>query len=134
MVTHLQVGQLQELRAMLSAERERLRGRMGMPDAKGVVEVGDAQDRASEEEQFETSMRVSDHERTHLLEIEAALARMDAGSYGLCEETGDPIPFARLKLEPTTRYTVEALEVLEQERNRDRVAGREPDEDDEQPY
>ncbi|MBC8069083.1 MAG: TraR/DksA family transcriptional regulator [Deltaproteobacteria bacterium] len=134
MSTHLNAEQLKELRNLLSAERDRLRGRMGMPDANGVVEVGDAQDRASEEEQFENSIRVGDHERTHLLEIEAALVRMDSGSYGVCEETGDPIPFARLKLEPTTRYTVDALEVLEQERNRDRIAGREPDENDEQPY
>lgn len=134
MPTHLNAEQLSELRTLLTTERDRLRGRMGMPDADGVVEVGDAQDRASEEEQFENSIRVGDHERAHLQEVEAALVRMDKGTYGECEETGDPIPFARLKLEPTTRYTVDALEVLEQERNRDRVAGREPNEDDEQPY
>ena len=39
----------------------------------------------------------------------------------MCEETGDPIPFARLLLEPTTRYTVDALEGIERERARDAV-------------
>ncbi|HET6585401.1 MAG TPA: TraR/DksA C4-type zinc finger protein, partial [Nannocystaceae bacterium] len=54
-------------------------------------------------------------------EVSAALARMDAGTYGICEETGEPIPFERLRSEPTTRYTVEALELLERERARQRV-------------
>ena len=88
--------------------------------------------RVDDRAQFEQSIRVSDHDRMHLVEIEAALARMDDGTYGICEETGDPIPFARLLLEPTTRYTVEALEVIEDERRRGEVSDRGADE--EQPY
>src|SRR5688500_3359734 len=117
--SHLDSRQIQELRAQLVEERDRLRARSGMLESD-TVEVGDVNDRAAEEEQMERSIRVGDHERAHLAEIEAALVRIENGSYGICEETGDPIPFARLKLEPTTRYTVEALEVLEDERRRDR--------------
>ncbi|MBK8240365.1 MAG: TraR/DksA C4-type zinc finger protein [Deltaproteobacteria bacterium] len=61
--------------------------------------------------------------------------RMREGDYGICEETGEPIPFARLRSEPTTRYTVEALEDLERERARDRTSsGGDDDDDDQQPY
>lgn len=130
--SHLDSSQLQRLRALLVAEHDRLRGRAGIPDGT-IVEVGDVQDRAAEEEQFERSIRVSDHERARLVEIDAALARMDDGTYGICEETGDEIPFARLLLEPTTRYTVEALQVLEDERKRAAIAGEEADDGD-QPY
>jgi DnaK suppressor protein len=57
-------------------------------------------------------------------EVDAALARMDDGSYGVCEETGDPIPFGRLSAEPTARFTVEAQEQLEHENDRDRTRDR----------
>lgn len=42
-----------------------------------------------------------------LAEIEAALKRMEDGTYGLCEASGEPIPFERLEAIPYTRYTVE---------------------------
>jgi len=106
---------------MLNEERDRLRSRRGwLPDEPGIGEVRDEPDRASDEERFGVELTVGAHERARLAEVEAALARMDAGAYGICEETGEPIPFARLRTEPTTRYTVEAQEMLEQERERER--------------
>ncbi|MGH8092062.1 MAG: TraR/DksA family transcriptional regulator [Chthoniobacterales bacterium] len=42
-----------------------------------------------------------------LLEIDAALQRIEAGSYGICEKSGEPIPVARLKAIPFARFTVE---------------------------
>jgi DnaK suppressor protein len=129
--SHLQPRQLEELRAQLVEERDRLHARAGLPPS-GHVEVGDAQDHAAEEAEHDRAMQLGNHERARLGEIRAALARMDDGSYGVCEETGEAIPFARLKLEPTTRYTVEAQELLEDERKRERLAGNEGE--DEQPY
>lgn len=129
--SHLQPAQIAELRAQLLAERDRLHARGGLPPSEDL-EVGDAQDHANEEAELERAMLVGDHDRARLAEITAALQRMDDGSYGICEETDEPIPFARLKLEPTARYTVEALELLEEERRRDRVNGNESEE--EQPY
>lgn len=130
--SHLQPGQIAELRALLIAERDRLRARGGLPPSE-ELEVGDAQDHATEEAELERAMLVGDHDRARLAEITAALLRMDDGSYGVCEETDEPIPFARLKLEPTARYTVEALELLEDERRRNGIVGTSNDEE-EQPY
>ena len=93
-------------------------------------ELGDLQDKASEEARRSTALRRRQHHDARLRQVEAALQRMDEGTYGLCEETDEPIPFARLRAEPTTRYTVEALELLEEERARGQVQGHAPDETD----
>ncbi len=49
-------------------------------------------------------------------EVESAINRILRGSYGICEETGQPIPEARLRVVPWTRYTKEVLEPAERRR------------------
>jgi DnaK suppressor protein len=128
--SHLSPAQLDELRNLMLEERNRLHARRGRaPDEELVGEVRDEPDRAATEARWDVELRIGTHERERLADLQAALERMDAGTYGVCEETGEPIPFARLKSEPTTRYTVEALEMLEQERKRDQVIAN----DDESP-
>jgi DnaK suppressor protein len=104
---------------MLTDERDRLRSRRGRPpDEETVDEVRDTPERASAEERRGLELTLGTHERERSSEVQAALLRMDAGTYGICEETGEAIPFERLLSEPTTRYTVEALELIERERAR----------------
>lgn len=50
-------------------------------------------------------------------EIDAALERMDKGTYGICERTGEQIPLERLEALPYARYTIEGQRQVEQERN-----------------
>jgi RNA polymerase-binding transcription factor DksA len=54
-------------------------------------------------------------EQDTLFEIEAALSRIRAGTYGLCEATGQPIPGARLRAIPWARFRQEAEEQLERQ-------------------
>ena len=130
---HLDASQLALLREQLEQERELLRERVGRPEH--ASDTGDVQDRAAEDARIERELRQGHHERRRLAEIDAALMRMREGDYGICEETGEPIPFARLRSEPTTRYTVEALEDLEREQARDRTSsGGDDDDDGQQPY
>jgi DnaK suppressor protein len=58
---------------------------------------------------------LSDQERTktRLLEIESALARIERGSYGVCEETDEPIEIERLRALPWTRLSIEGAEIRE---------------------
>ena len=70
----------------------------------------DPADRASQEEDHTLELRVRDRERKHLHKIDQALARIEDGSYGWCEETGDPIGIGRLLARPTTTYSLEAQE------------------------
>jgi DnaK suppressor protein len=130
---HLHAAQIAELRRLLTEEQEQLRVRQRSvtDDAADVLtEPGDAQDLASDEARRTLALRRQQHEEARLREVEAALRRMDDGSYGTCEESGDEIPFARLRAEPTTRYTVEAQEQVETDAARDGVARRAPDERD----
>lgn len=58
---------------------------------------------------------LSDQERTktRLLEIESALARIERGSFGVCEETDEPIEVERLRALPWTRLSIEGAEIRE---------------------
>ena len=54
-------------------------------------------------------------EQDTLIEVDAAIQRIELGTYGVCEATGKPIPAERLAAVPWTRYTVEAQTVREQQ-------------------
>lgn len=75
-------------------------------------------DRASTEEEHTLELRVRDRERKLLLKIREALRHIDDGSYGWCEETGEPIGIARLLARPTAQLCLEAQERREQSKRR----------------
>ena len=70
----------------------------------------DPADRATQEEEHALELRTRDRERKLLKKIESALLRPEDGSYGYCEETGDPIGVLRLLARPTATLTIEAQE------------------------
>jgi len=76
----------------------------------------DPSDRASLEEDHTLELRVRDRERKMLHKIDEALARIDNGTYGWCESSGEPIGIARLLARPTATLSVEAQEIHEARR------------------
>jgi DnaK suppressor protein len=70
----------------------------------------DFADRASSETDRAIELRARDRQRKLIAKIEAALARLDDGSYGYCIETGDPISLRRLDARPIATLSVEAQE------------------------
>jgi len=64
----------------------------------------------------EFSLELMDSERRLLDEIEAALNRIETGTYGICEGTGKPISKARLEAQPWARYSVEYAKRVEEGR------------------
>lgn len=68
----------------------------------------DATDRASSESDWSLELRTRDRQRKLIAKINAALRRIDAGEYGYCEVTGEPIALARLEARPIATMTVEA--------------------------
>jgi DnaK suppressor protein len=86
-------------------------------------EVGDEIDRASREASETLELRTRDRCRKLLGKIDTALARIEDGSYGWCEETGEPIGLARLLARPVATLCVEAQERREI-RERQGSAGR----------
>ena len=67
-------------------------------------------DRASSETDRAIELRARDRQRKLIAKIDAALGRLDDGSYGFCEETGEPISLKRLEARPIATLSVEAQE------------------------
>ena len=72
--------------------------------------VPDPADRATIEEEHALELRTRDRERKLLKKVEQALARIESGDYGWCEETGEPIGLSRLIARPTANLSLEAQE------------------------
>lgn len=68
----------------------------------------DPSDRATQEEEFGLELRTRDRERKLLRKINAALTRIDDGSYGYCEDTGEEIGVRRLEARPVATLCLEA--------------------------
>ena len=73
----------------------------------------DITDRASEEIDRTFELRTRDRERKLINKINAALHRIEDGSYGYCEETGEPIGLKRLEARPVATMSIEAQEMHE---------------------
>jgi RNA polymerase-binding transcription factor len=108
-------AQLATLRGLLVAEQRRLRGEAAIPSA--VAEAGpresDPSDEATDSLIQHEALAGSQHAERLLTEVEAALARMDAGTYGTSEVSGEPIGYARLSAVPWARFSVVEQEDLE---------------------
>ena len=70
----------------------------------------DLADRASSETDRAIELRARDRQRKLISKIDAALQRLDEGTYGYCEETGDPISLKRLDARPIATLSIEAQE------------------------
>ena len=70
----------------------------------------DLADRASSETDRAIELRARDRQRKLIAKIDVALARIDDGSYGFCEETGEPIALRRLDARPIATLSIEAQE------------------------
>jgi len=110
---YMSARQLAYFRAKLNAWKEEiLRG------AKETVNVmqketenhPDLVDRASSESDRALELRTRDRQRKLISKIEEAISRVDDGSYGYCEEPGEPIGLARLEARPTATLSIEAQE------------------------
>ena len=70
----------------------------------------DLADRASSETDRAIELRARDRQRKLIAKIDAALERIDAGTYGFCEETGEPISLRRLEARPIATLSIDAQE------------------------
>ena len=78
--------------------------------AEGSRNLPDISDRASEETDRALELRTRDRQRKLVAKIDAALRRIEAGEYGYCEVTGEPISLRRLDARPIATMTLEAQE------------------------
>lgn len=98
-------GMLHSLRERLLQEQENEMNAVVQPIEAHSLSPADG---ATDEFDHEMALCLLAHEHNALREIDAAIQRILAGTYGICEESGEPIPAARLHVVPWTRYTKEA--------------------------
>ncbi len=77
---------------------------------EGGAQEPDLADRASTEMERSLELRTRDRARKLIAKIDAALKRIEDGTYGYCEETGDPISLKRLEARPIATLSIEAQE------------------------
>ncbi len=77
---------------------------------EGGLQEPDIADRASAETDRALELRTRDRERKLIAKIDAAIQRIQDGSYGYCEETGEPITIRRLEARPIATLSIEAQE------------------------
>ena len=70
----------------------------------------DLADRASSETDRAIELRARDRQRKLIAKIDSAISRIEEGTYGFCEETGEPIAIRRLEARPIATLSVEAQE------------------------
>jgi DnaK suppressor protein len=70
----------------------------------------DLADRATTESERQLELRTRDRQRKLIAKIDSALRRLEDGSYGFCEETGEPISLKRLDARPIATLSIEAQE------------------------
>ncbi len=83
-----------------------------LDEIRGDV-AADPLDAAGNASSLELMTTLGNHERRELAEIDNALQKIENGSYGFCEESGEPIHPMRLEAMPTARYTVQVQERFE---------------------
>ena len=76
----------------------------------GSNNLADPNDRATQESEFGLELRTRDRERKLLRKIQVSLVKIDEGTFGYCEETGEEIGLKRLEARPVATYTLEAQE------------------------
>lgn len=110
--------ELQVLRRSLLEERDNVVSlyRQDVHAAQEIQGEGveDDEELASMDFDRDLLFALSEVEREKLRQIEEALQRMEEGSYGLCFEDGQPIPFARLRQIPWARYCAGHQEMVEE--------------------
>jgi DnaK suppressor protein len=120
----LTTEQIAELRSVIEARRAAIVSSIGdrkseERDISTARDVGDEMDEATFEGNSSMTSKLLERDVRLLAEIDRALVKLREGSYGLCEGTGEPIGYARLRLQPWARYSVAYQEELEREqRNR----------------
>jgi DnaK suppressor protein len=114
----LTATELAELRERLVQERAHVLDRVQDRLAEATPlpsQYPDEMDEASANQELALQFRLADKEQKLVAEIDAALQRLDSGTYGVCEGTGEPIGYRRLWLRPWARFSVNYKEELERE-------------------
>lgn len=112
MLTQEQINHFQEMLLAEKAKLEALLSRIATKSETGEYETtfqnlgSDEDESAAEVEDYVDALGVESNLEAQLKEVEAALARIEQGTYGICEKTGEPIAVERLEAYPSARIAI----------------------------
>ena len=110
-------AQLAKMRSVLVQRRTRLldnsRSKLGEVEESGLDAGGDSADRAAASLDRDIMVDSAAREAKQIRDIEAALVKIDAGTYGICDECSAVIPMARLEYMPNAQFCITCQEKLE---------------------
>lgn len=117
----MEAEKLEFFRNVLTEEMKSLLGEAEKTVSEMTVESSnfpDPTDRATQESDRSFELRIRDRERKLINKIKDALDRIDSGEFGICEECGDEISEARLKVRPVTTLCINCKMEAEQKERR----------------
>ena len=108
----------EEFRVRLQTMKDELTANIALLNSEmdAIVSDSDVDDMgymASQQSDSAHHAALLKQQRHELEEVEHALTKLDNNTYGICEESGDTIPVARLRIEPHTRYCVRDAEIVQ---------------------
>ncbi len=109
---------LNEVRRDILGDVEAVHRQSNEIGTDGTQDIGDL---AAATYSKQVMMELGERERERLREVEDAFKRIEDGTYGICQESDEPIPFTRLEVIPYTRFTVAAQGEMEQRRKAGRA-------------
>jgi RNA polymerase-binding protein DksA len=99
---------LDAVRATLEVERGRLRAELGEPiQGPGQMTYGSQAAAATQVFEQQRDLALRDREKAQLMQVEAAIAALDDGTYGTCRSCGQPIPAGRLEAIPWSTQCID---------------------------
>ena len=111
---------IERFRKILLKERERIIGDVKQMDESskemgqdGIQDIGDE---AATIYNKQILLTLNENERMRLRELDETLDRIESGTYGICEECGEPVGLKRLEVRPVAKYCVPCLTKLEKEK------------------
>ena len=108
---------VEHFRKVLLKERERIIGDVKQMDESskemGTDGIQDIGDEAATIYNKQILLTLNENERMRLRELDEALDRIEGGTYGVCEECGEPVGLKRLEVRPVAKYCVPCLTKLE---------------------
>lgn len=113
---HLAMSEVNELKEKLQQDQERIiysQSDKKVDGAASYTETKDEVDSANEDILLSTHLRFSNRENFYLKKIRKAIAKIENGEYGLCEECGSEISLARLQARPTSEMCIGCKEESE---------------------
>jgi len=102
--------QLEEMKEVINADAERTLSEMTTQN----VNIPDPNDRATIESDRNFELRIRDRERKLMNKVEKALARIDDGTFGVCDDCGEDIADKRLEARPVAKFCIDCKTKQEQ--------------------